>query len=111
MNIVEPITTSQSFIISPRASVNRLRITDKETNVTDVINVTSVVGSYYTTVTFNYSKLKEGHIYRTELYDTTLTEPIYYKGLMLATANEDDYSLNKNYYTQNTTTNEFTILE
>lgn len=111
MNIVQPITTSQSFIISPRASVNKLKITDKETNVSDVINVTSVVGSYHTTVTFSYSKLVEGHVYRIELYDTTLTTPILYKGLMLATANEADYSLNKNYYTQNTTTNEFTILE
>ena len=111
MRIVQPITTSQSFIISPRASVNRLKITDKETNVSDILNVTSVVGSYHTTVTFAYSKLVEGHIYRIELYDTTLTTPILYKGLMLATANESDYSLNKNYYTQNTTTNEFTILE
>jgi len=126
MIILEPITTAQGFVITQRLTnlsalprANKIQITDEETNVSRVIDLTSTTaGDYYDTVTITINPaLKEGHTYKAILYYNTI-DKYTWKGKIFCTAqittslgfaDVRDYSVNDGRYTENTTINQFIL--
>lgn len=124
MIILTTSTSNQSFAVNAKrdtsnGNANKIDLTDKETNITTTYNIISyVTNERYDTVQVNVSLL-EGHIYRIIMYRNTLSDERF-RGLVFCTdqidssggfANVEDYRLSDGQYTENTTTNEFTIYE
>jgi len=126
MIVLEPITTAQGFVITQRLTdlsalprANKLQITDEETNISRVIDLTGTTpGDYYDTVTITINPaLKEGHTYKAILYYNTI-DKYTWKGKIFCTAqittslgfaDVRDYRVNDGRYTENTTTNQFIL--
>jgi len=126
MIILEPITTAQGFVITQRLTnlsalprANKIQITDEETNISRVIDLTGTTpGDYYDTVTITINPaLKEGHTYKAVLYYNTIANYTW-KGKIFCTAqittalgfaDVRDYSVNDGKYIENTTTNQFIL--
>ncbi len=126
MIVLEPTTSVQGFVVTQRLTnlsalprANKLQITDEETNIARVIDLTgTTAGDYYDTVTITINPaLKEGHTYKAVLYYNSIA---YYtwKGKIFCTnqittslgfADVRDYSVNDGRYTENTTTNQFIL--
>ena len=126
MIVLEPTTSVQGFVVTQRLTdlnalprANKLQITDEETNIARIINLTgTTAGNYYDTVTITINPaLKEGHTYKAVLYYNSIA---YYtwKGKIFCTdqittslgfADVRDYSVNDGRYTENTTTNQFIL--
>ena len=124
MIVLTTSTSNQSFVITQRrdSSIgvsNKINFTDKETNVTITENIISTTTyDLYDTIQVNVALL-EGHMYRMEMYKDTIDD-LRFRGLCFCTdqidssegfANVEAYTINKDIYTENQTTNEFTILE
>ena len=114
MIVLEPITTTQSFYATLRefsTLPNKMLITDKETNISDEVDITVANGDYTQLISFDYDKLIEGHLYRLEVYYNTI-EDLRWRGLMFITSQSvDSYTINNNTYEEKTTTNDFIIYE
>ena len=126
MIVLEPITTAQGFVITQRLTdlsalprANKLQVTDEETNISRVIDLTGTTpGDYYDTVTITINPaLKEGHTYKAILYYNTI-DNYTWKGKIFCTtqittalgfADVRDYSVNDGKYIENTTTNQFIL--
>jgi hypothetical protein len=126
MIVLEPTTSVQGFVVTQRLTnlsalprANKLQITDEETNIARVIDLTgTTAGNYYDTVTITINPaLKEGHTYKAVLYYNSIA---YYtwKGKIFCTAqiatsqgfaDVREYSVNDGRYTENTTTNQFIL--
>ena len=126
MIVLEPTTSVQGFVITQRLTnlsalprANKLQITDEETNIARVIDLTgTTAGDYYDTVTITINPaLKEGHTYKAVLYYNSIA---YYtwRGKIFCTnqittslgfADVRDYSVNDGKYIENTTTNQFIL--
>lgn len=124
MIILTTSTSNQSFVVNAKTdtsigNANKIDLTDKETNITTTYNIISYTTyDRYDTIQVNVSLL-EGHIYRIVMYRNTLADERF-RGLVFCTdqvdsskgfANVEDYRLSDGQYTENTTTNEFTIYE
>jgi hypothetical protein len=126
MIVLEPTTSVQGFVVTQRLTnlsalprANKLQITDEETNIARVIDLTgTTAGNYYDTVTITINPaLKEGHTYKAVLYYNSIANYTW-KGKIFCTAQittslgfEDvrDYSVNDGKYIENTTTNQFIL--
>ncbi len=126
MIVLEPVTTSQGFVVTQRLSdltilprANKIQITDEETNVSRVITlIGTTAGDYYDTVALTINPaLKEGHTYKAVLYYNTI-DKYTWKGRIFCTSQittsqgfDDvrDYSVNDGKYIENTTTNQFIL--
>jgi hypothetical protein len=126
MIVLEPTTSVQSFVVTQRLTnlialprANKLQITDEETNVSRVIDLTgTTAGDYYDTVTITINPaLKEGHTYKAVMYYNSIANYTW-KGKIFCTnqittssgfADVRDYSVNDGRYTENTTTNQFIL--
>jgi hypothetical protein len=126
MIVLEPTTSVQGFVVTQRLTnlstlprANKLQITDEETNITRVIDLTgTTAGDYYDTVTITINPaLKEGHTYKAVLYYNSIANYTW-KGKIFCTAqittsqgfaDVRDYSVNDGRYTENTTTNQFIL--
>jgi len=126
MIVLEPTISVQGFVITQRLTnlnalprANKIQITDEETNVSRVIDLTgTTTGDYYDTVTITINPaLKEGHTYKAILYYNTIANYTW-KGKIFCTAqittslgfaDVRDYSVNDGRYTENTTTNQFIL--
>ena len=126
MIVLEPTTSVQGFVVTQRLTnlsalprANKLQITDEETNIARVIDLTgTTAGDYYDTVTITINPaLKEGHTYKAVLYYNSIANYTW-KGKIFCTnqittslgfADVRDYSVNDGRYTENTTTNQFIL--
>ncbi len=126
MIVLEPTTSVQGFVVTQRLTnlsalprANKLQITDEETNIARVIDLTgTTAGNYYDTVTITINPaLKEGHTYKAVIYYNSIANYTW-KGKIFCTSQittslgfEDvrDYSVNDGRYTENTTTNQFIL--
>lgn len=126
MIVLEPTTSVQGFVVTQRLTdlnalprANKLQITDEETNIARVIDLTgTTAGNYYDTVTITINPaLKEGHTYKAVMYYNTI-DKYTWKGKIFCTAqiatsqgfaDVRDYSVNDGRYTENTTTNQFIL--
>jgi hypothetical protein len=126
MIVLKPIASVQGFVATQRLTdlsalprANKLQITDEETNISRVIDLTSTTaGDYYDTIIITINPaLKEGHTYKAVLYYNSI-ENYTWKGKIFCTAqittslgfaDVRDYSVNDGKYTENTTTNQFIL--
>ena len=126
MIVLEPTTSVQGFVVTQRLTnlatlprANKLQITDEETSVSRIIDLTgTTAGDYYDTVTITINPaLKEGHTYKAVLYYNSIANYTW-KGKIFCTAqittslgfaDVRDYSVNDGRYTENTTTNQFIL--
>ena len=126
MIVLKPIASVQGFVATQRLTdlsalprANKLLITDEETNISRVIDLTSTTaGDYYDTIIITINPaLKEGHTYKAVLYYNSI-ENYTWKGKIFCTAqittslgfaDVRDYSVNDGKYTENTTTNQFIL--
>jgi len=126
MIVLEPVTSSQGFVVTQRLTdtavlprANKIMLTDEETNVSRSITLTgTTAGDYYDTITITISPaLKEGHTYKAVLYYNSIANYTW-KGKIFCTSQittsqgyDDvrDYSVNDGKYIENTTTNQFIL--
>jgi len=126
MIVLKPIASVQGFVVTQRLTdlsalprANKLQITDEETNIARVIDLTSTTaGDYYDTIIITINPaLKEGHTYKAVLYYNSI-ENYTWKGKIFCTAqittslgfaDVREYSVNDGKYTENTTTNQFIL--
>ena len=124
MIILTTSTSDQPITLTPKrdtsiGEANKIDLTDKETNITTTHNIINYSDyDRYDTLRVNVA-LTEGHMYRLVVYKDTLADERF-RGLVYCTDqvntsggfnNYEGYRLSDSQYTENTTTNEFTIYE
>lgn len=108
MIILTTTASAQEVKIVPRNLVaNSVEITDESTNVTTTHAITPSVDRYF--LVFNLTlSLLEGGKYTIKVFDG-VTE-VYLGSIFCTDQAVDNYTINKNTYTENPTNNEFIIL-
>jgi hypothetical protein len=109
MIILREQNTSQSITFIPRVmSATTIVLRNETTNVETTIAANFTVSSYYLTTT-NVLALKENTFYNLTIKNGS---NIVYKDKIFCTNQVvEDFTVNKNEYVANTTTNEFKIYE
>jgi hypothetical protein len=110
MIVLTPSTSAQTFSFIPRfESYTTMTITDEQTNVAQVVTISSSVkGDYVNTITATFA-LRDNHTYTLLLKFGSL---ICHKDKLFCTNQSiSTFSVNNGQYKSNTTTNEFIVYE
>jgi hypothetical protein len=110
MIVLTPSTSAQTFSFIPRfENYTTMTITDEETNVAQVVTITSSIqGGYVNKITATFA-LKNDHTYTLLLSNGTT---ICHKDKILCTNQSiATFSVNNGQYTSNATTNTYIVYE
>jgi len=109
MIILKKLTTAQSITFIPRElAATTIILRNESTNIETTINATFYLNDYYLTTT-NIYNLEENTFYNLTVKNGS---NIVYKDKIFCTNQVvEDYTVNKNQYVANVTTNEFKIYE
>lgn len=110
MIILTTSTNDQSFVFIPRSKdFDYVAITDDQTNVTTEIDTyTHTEGDYYDTFEAEFN-LVENHFYDLVFINGAVV--VYKDRIFCTNQNVNTFTVNKNQYTTNNTTNEFIVYE
>jgi hypothetical protein len=110
MIILTTSTNDQDFVFIPRNKVfDYVAITDDQTNVTtEITGYTYTQGEYYDTFEAEFN-LVENHFY--DLVFINGATVVYKDRIFCTNQNVNTFTVNKNQYTGNSTTNEFIVYE
>jgi hypothetical protein len=108
MIVLKPIGTAQTLKFIPRAyNATKVVLADESTNTEVEIAGTFTQDKYYLTASIVFN-LVEGRFYNLTVYNVN---DIVYKDKVFCTSQSVlDYSINKDVYTSNVTSNEYIIL-
>lgn len=108
MIILTTTASAQEVKIVPRnLAADSVEITDESTNVTTTHAITPSVDRYF--LVFNLTlSLLEGRKYTIKVLDGV--EEVYLGSIFCTDQAANNYTINKNTYTENPTNNEFIIL-
>ena len=109
MIVLKEQVGAQTFKFIPRELVaDSMTITGESTNVTDTYNITPTIDRYYLSVSAAIT-LVEGEDYVLKVFNGG-TE-VYRDKIYCTNQTIEDYTINENQYTSNTTTNEYVIID
>lgn len=110
MIILTTTTEEQEFVFIPRSKVfDYVAITDEQTNVTvEIKNYTYTGGNYFDTFAAEY-KLVENHFYDLVFINGAVV--VYKDRIFCSDQTVSEYTVNKDQYISNATTNEFIVYE
>ena len=109
MIILRESLLSQSFKFIPRTlTADSMVITDEAENTSDTIAITPVVDRYYLSVS-EVLTLVEGRFYTLTVLNGT--DVVYKDKIFCTNQIVKDYTINKDEYVQNETSNEFVIID
>jgi hypothetical protein len=102
--------SSQNLYFIPRGTIfTSVKITDEQTNVTtDLINYTYQIGDYTYRLNAIFN-LKENHFYTIEFKNNS--KVVFRDKIFCTDQNVTTFSVNKDEYTSNNTTNTFIVYE
>ena len=109
MIILKNDTNPQTFKFIPRKSYDSMFIRDEMTNTETQVTITLAGNNpYYHEITATFSLLED------RFYNLTLklgSEVVYKDRIFCTNQNISEYSINKDEYTENNSTNDFIIYE
>jgi len=108
MIVLKPIGTSQTLKFIPREyAATKVKITDEATNTEVEISGTFTIDKYYLTASLIFD-LKEGRFYNLTVLNGT--DIVYKDKIFCTTQTALNYSINKDEFTSNVSSNEYIIL-
>ncbi len=109
MIILKESILTQTFKIIPRAmECDRIEVVNSAEGTSESVDVTPLIDRYFLEISAILD-IKENNFYTLNVYNGT---DIVFKGRIFCTNQQvKDYTVNKNTYTEQTSTNEFVILD